>query len=413
MPENKFYVYVYLDTRKPGKYQYGEYCFDYEPFYVGKGWGRRYRQHLTEAKNYNKNKKYYNNYKVRKINKIILETGNEPLIIKIKENLLEDESLILEKELIKIINKNNKVLTNLNDGGMGCGNELKSNEICHKLCNYIQKNGKAPKVNSFLNRWLSNKRRSFKNTGTYILYESDINIAKSYGLKDIFNDNYDFLEIISNKKTIELCEWITLNNKTPNRYSNDLLEKNMSNLFHYRKRALNKNNYKIYESDKTIIDSYCFMKYFDYFNNELNSNNICRKLCEWIKLNNKMISHKTKDEEEKILYRWWHYKRNNRKKGVFYKSDQEIAESYGLMDLFNIKSLEIISNKNVEKICQWIKKNNKNPSLTSSNKEEKRLSGILHRRRQVLKRTHHGIFYESDQKIVESYGFKDLFEIKS
>jgi len=33
---NKYYVYVYLDSRKPGKYKYGEYEFDYEPFYVGK-----------------------------------------------------------------------------------------------------------------------------------------------------------------------------------------------------------------------------------------------------------------------------------------------------------------------------------------------------------------------------------------
>ena len=36
-----FYVYVYLDPRKPGKFVYGEYEFDYEPFYAGKGHGKR------------------------------------------------------------------------------------------------------------------------------------------------------------------------------------------------------------------------------------------------------------------------------------------------------------------------------------------------------------------------------------
>jgi len=46
--KNRFYVYVYLDPRKPGNYTYGDYHFDYEPFYVGKGCDDRLNDHLKK-----------------------------------------------------------------------------------------------------------------------------------------------------------------------------------------------------------------------------------------------------------------------------------------------------------------------------------------------------------------------------
>ena len=53
--ENRFYVYVYLDPRKPGNYEYLEngigISFDFKPFYVGKGSWDRLHSQLREAKN--------------------------------------------------------------------------------------------------------------------------------------------------------------------------------------------------------------------------------------------------------------------------------------------------------------------------------------------------------------------------
>ena len=113
-----FYVYVYLDPRKPGKFKYGEYEFEYEPFYVGKGEGDRFRRHLTEYQLvHDKNK-----LKVHKIKKIIKEIGKHPIVIKFKDNISEKESFELETKMIITIGRKDLgkgPLTNLTDGGEG------------------------------------------------------------------------------------------------------------------------------------------------------------------------------------------------------------------------------------------------------------------------------------------------------
>jgi len=98
MKENRFYVYAYLDPRKPGKYKYGEFEFDYEPFYIGKGKYQRHKQHLKEKKNNTSNILKFNI-----INKIRKATKKEPIIIKIKTKLSEKDAYKLEEKLIKTI----------------------------------------------------------------------------------------------------------------------------------------------------------------------------------------------------------------------------------------------------------------------------------------------------------------------
>ena len=82
-----FYVYVYLDPRKPGKYVYGEYMFDYEPFYVGKGSGKRAYVHL-----HNKNNKDL----FERIQSI-----KTPFIMFYKKRLVEYSAFKLETDIIK------------------------------------------------------------------------------------------------------------------------------------------------------------------------------------------------------------------------------------------------------------------------------------------------------------------------
>lgn len=116
MITNNYYIYALLDPRKPGKYTYDglECSFLYEPFYIGKGKGNRCKSHFYE----------YSlkiiSYKNNKIKKIIKEIGKTPIILKIKENLYENDALYLEKNYIEIIGKfieGEGPLTNRLDGG--------------------------------------------------------------------------------------------------------------------------------------------------------------------------------------------------------------------------------------------------------------------------------------------------------
>jgi hypothetical protein len=111
---NSCYVYVYLDPRKPGKFVYDNYRFDYEPFYIGKGTGDRCKTHIW----YKDNVKW-NRYNFKKMNKIkkILQEGLIPIVVKVFENLNDEEAYLKEEELTNIIGLDN--LTNLVHGGSG------------------------------------------------------------------------------------------------------------------------------------------------------------------------------------------------------------------------------------------------------------------------------------------------------
>jgi len=105
---NDFYIYIYLDSRKPGQYCYENICFLFKPFYVGKGKDNRWKDIIHRNK-------YFKN-KINKIKKL----GLKLIIFKLYDNLNEKESFEKEIKLIseiEIINPG--ILVNMTNGGDG------------------------------------------------------------------------------------------------------------------------------------------------------------------------------------------------------------------------------------------------------------------------------------------------------
>lgn len=115
--KNIFYVYVYMDPTKLGTYVYDNLVLEYEPFYIGKGKCGRYKMHINDAKW----RKLSGKRKLSHMHNKILKIEN-PIIKKIKENMLEDEAFELEKKYIALIGRHDMgkgPLCNMSDGGDG------------------------------------------------------------------------------------------------------------------------------------------------------------------------------------------------------------------------------------------------------------------------------------------------------
>lgn len=192
----KFYVYCLLDTRKPEIYKVDNYCFNYQPFYIGKGCNTRCYDHFKEVRKL-KNKRFFLYKKITKI----LKDGFEVKVKILKDNLTEEQAFRHEIELIDLIGRFDKrlgPLVNCTDGGDGLSNP--SFETRQKIS---QKNkGKKLSVETRAkigvaskNRVLSKEARekiSKKKKGKSLDYDTKKKISNT--LKEKYQHDKKFLE---------------------------------------------------------------------------------------------------------------------------------------------------------------------------------------------------------------------------
>lgn len=122
----EFYAYALLDSRKPGTFKYGYWTFPFEPFYVGKGTGDRWRSHIKVSAT----DKTFRANKIRSIRK----AGHEFKVRIVKRVSTEAEAFELERRLIAKIGRHPEgPLTNLTDGGDGTAGRVRSKKELEKF----------------------------------------------------------------------------------------------------------------------------------------------------------------------------------------------------------------------------------------------------------------------------------------
>ena len=143
------FIYALLDPNKPGVYKYENYLFEFEPFYIGKSKDGSVYDRVSQHTEFVKIRGVdltNNNYKFNII-KSILNSGKEPIQMRVEENLDLDYAFSLEKYLIIIIGRrinNEGPLVNISSGGDGgdtFSNNPRKEEIRIKRRNHMLGSG--------------------------------------------------------------------------------------------------------------------------------------------------------------------------------------------------------------------------------------------------------------------------------
>ncbi len=119
LSEDRYYVYAYLHPKFPGEYIYGNFKFDYAPFYIGKGVNSNISSYQRLFSHLYYNPKKMKSDKHKTIDKIKKEMNRLPIIIKVIENVSEEISFDVENFLIEKIGRienRTGMLTNIQRG---------------------------------------------------------------------------------------------------------------------------------------------------------------------------------------------------------------------------------------------------------------------------------------------------------
>jgi group I intron endonuclease len=194
----EYYVYILLNPDKKGKYTYGSYEFNYEPYYVGMG--SRVDRVLDHYKKHNR-KQYKKSWLKHRVISEIKNTDNDYLYEIVKSSLSIKEAWSLEIELVNTIGRiiyNSGPLTNLTnggDGGVGCTwseeSKRKKSESMMGQNNHFYGKTHTEETMTIIKKWLLDNNEEFRRklSGVKKTFKDGVNPKKGGHRDDLSNES--------------------------------------------------------------------------------------------------------------------------------------------------------------------------------------------------------------------------------
>jgi len=240
-------------------------------------------------------------------------------------------------------------------------------------------------------------------------FQSNQKLAEKAGYPQLFYTRD--LELCSNKMCMKLIKWKkSHNDKNPYSKSKDRKEKKLASWLSTQKKGKRgAGTYVFYHSNQKLVEKAGYPDVFDTRDDEKESNKKCLELIKWKKFHGRDPSTHAENQEERRLGLWLSSQRTGR--GKNFRSNQGLVEKEGYPEIFNRKDDEEESNKKCVEYIKWRKEHNNNPSQHSKESKERQLGCWIVRQRMFKqgKKKRTGVFYLSNQKMVENAGYSTAF----
>jgi hypothetical protein len=267
-------------------------------------------------------------------------------------------------------------------------------ETYDELKEWIKKNKKRPSSEA--------KEKHEKKLGAWIGHQQNIYKKNVQAMKDqdkrgkweeYLQTHKEYMIDIDTKwyETLDkLINWIKDNKKRPSSGAKEENESKMASWIGHQQKNYKKNTDAMKDQDKRDKWTEFSEKYKEYMiDNDTKWSNTLDELKRWIEEHKKRASTTSKDHNEKKLAKWIGHQQDNYKNNAQSMKDQCKRDKwFDFMEKYKEYVIDLDTKwyETLDKLKSWIKENNKKPSTSAKDANEKRLASWINQQQVKYKK---------------------------